>query len=398
MGSFFYLFTPAVFYYGLECAEYNLMLCCMSWTVFFYFKTLHKMKLSALTGFFLFAILSVYSQYGAAFLVTGMYLSLVIAFFQDKNRRMLIRLLLLTVITFFAAVLPLVFLFLIPQMANQGSATVSHIPFFVHGVVYDFFWGIGLTLSYMYDRITVWGVYFLFSICIVSFFLDRKKRIRPLTALAITWMLYYVAVACSFYGYNNYNMSSIGTKNIGGKYSYFLIPFLIPILFTGLQAFTKWMGTKIPDIKKYLFLFFALGITVFCCLEVYRMGVKGWSKEDVREAAMAWYDEDIQDTKTLIHQWNDAAFQFYLTHDKRYHPSLQENIETTGMWIRHTDYNDLRTHLKEMGYLDNKDFYHITPDFGSYEIFLDVMRDEGYSVDTIYEGETLLLHLTKQDI
>ena len=219
-----------------------------------------------------------------------------------------------------------------------------------------------------------------------------------MTALAITWMLYYVAVACSFYGYNNYNMSSIGTKNIGGKYSYFLIPFLIPILFTGLQAFTKWMGTKIPDIKKYLFLFFALGITVFCCLEVYRMGVKGWSKEDVREAAMAWYDEDIQDTKTLIHQWNDAAFQFYLTHDKRYHPSLQENIETTGMWIRHTDYNDLRTHLKEMGYLDNKDFYHITPDFGSYEIFLDVMRDEGYSVDTIYEGETLLLHLTKQDI
>ena len=68
-GTCLYIFSAVVSYYGLECAEYNVMLCCISWTIYFYIMCIKKQNLTSYIGFFLFACLSVYSQYGAAFLI-----------------------------------------------------------------------------------------------------------------------------------------------------------------------------------------------------------------------------------------------------------------------------------------------------------------------------------------
>lgn len=39
---------------------------------------------------------------------------------------------------------------------------------------------------------------------------------------------------------------------------------------------------------------------------------KNWTKDDVRGVVEIWYENDASEKVTLVHQWSDANFQFYL--------------------------------------------------------------------------------------
>lgn len=67
IGTTFYMFSFQIMYYAVECAEYCLVLCMLSWTMYFFVRVLESVKTSNLLGFFIFACLSAYSQYGAVF-------------------------------------------------------------------------------------------------------------------------------------------------------------------------------------------------------------------------------------------------------------------------------------------------------------------------------------------
>ena len=69
IGSAVYLLTGRILIYALECAEYNLMLCLLCWTLCFFVYALLEKKTYQIIGFFLMACLSVYSQYGAVFVI-----------------------------------------------------------------------------------------------------------------------------------------------------------------------------------------------------------------------------------------------------------------------------------------------------------------------------------------
>ena len=86
-GTATYLFTGQVMEYALECAEYNLVLCFLCWTLFFFVKAFLEKGTGSLAGFFLCACLSVYSQYGAAFAVVPLYLALMIRMWKDGTKR-----------------------------------------------------------------------------------------------------------------------------------------------------------------------------------------------------------------------------------------------------------------------------------------------------------------------
>ena len=84
-GAVIYLMIPKVALYALECGEYNLMLCCEAWSLYFFIMTVRKKDNMSLALFFLFSCLSVFSQYGAAFFAAGLYIVLVLYSFTDKS-------------------------------------------------------------------------------------------------------------------------------------------------------------------------------------------------------------------------------------------------------------------------------------------------------------------------
>lgn len=394
IGMVFYLFTPVVVNYGLECAEYNLMLCFLSWTVYFFMRVLIRHDWKSIIGFFVFSCLSVYSQYGAVFIVVGMYTSILL-FFLFRGLRLELKIFLISsAVTCTVAVIPLVVFFVIPQMSLQGSSAISHWPFFRYNFLIDFLVGGGITLYSLFGGKTAIGVIVLIILCFFSLFIQPKVIGVPFLSMVITWTLYFAAVCCSYYGYNSWNPTSVGFMNLGGRYALFLVPGIVVILTIGMGIVAKRIRDKNKKWYSVIVICAVLSFSVYCSLEMYRVSANGVSKDDIREVTLAWYECEGYNSKTLLSQWDDAIFHFYLIHDDRYDIKYDESIEVAD--IGSAEYDEMKDKLQGKGYLSNKDFYYITPNSGCSQTFLSVVKDAGYNIEKIYDGKSLLLYLTKQ--
>lgn len=407
LGTLLYIFTYSVGYYALECAEYNLMLCFLSWTAYFYIRIINRMDVPSLVGFFMCACLSVYSQYGAAFVVIGMFVSIAVHIIKNRNWKLLQRTIFITGIVLIVFVIPLIIFFLLPQMNKQGSVDVSHHPVFIYNIAIDFIISFVNSLRFFLGGSGVLDLGLL--ICLIGggmagFFagiviVKKEKEIFPLLiTILVSWTCYFIAVACSFYGYNNWS-GALGTYNIGGRYALFFIPVVLLTLVDGVRLFLDWVREKRKSIYKILAGTVLAYAIVFCGIGVVKLDFVNWNKGDVRELVSAWYEADAYTSNTLVHQWEDAVFQFYLIHDQEYDESFQEQIYAAEIWIRTAEYSEMKEKLGEMGYLDMDEFYYICPVkqyTDSYQAFIDVMEDHGFEIKRVYEENTALLHLVRR--
>jgi len=408
-GTCLYIFSVVVAYYGLECAEYNVMLCCISWTIYFYIMCIKKQNLTSYIGFFLFACLSVYSQYGAAFLIIILYLTLVMKCIYDKNVLMLKKIVLISIIVLIVAVFPLIWFFMLPQMSSQGSASVSHIPYFKYSnVIVDFFVSIMFQFGWnfhvlgMREQIISYiqpALAGLAGIVTLIALFRKNKTLKSLIFICLwSWIIFYIAVACSFYAYNGW-LPTRGTENIGGRYGVFFIPLWILTLCYGMYVFSDWLKTKasINVYKGYLVLL-AIAMCTYISVEV-KISYSGEIlKEDIREISSVWYDNKAYEKKTLVHEWSDAVFQFYLTHNDAYQEEYQNNIINTDMWIRSAGYDELKSRFEEIGIFNIEEFYYISAVEGQEQyvsIFEKLMQDNGYKIITLWKDKSELLYLKK---
>ncbi len=395
---FFYLFSRGIVYYALECAEYNLMLCFMAWAVWYFLRVLNREDMKSVIGFFAFSCLALYSQYGAAFMIAGMCAAVLVRFAAAKKAAAVKRFLLAGIVSFAAAVIPLIFVFLIPQMGKQGSSSVSHTPVFVRGPVTDLITGSGVMLRSMFGYYTYLGVLVLLLICCFGLFSKAKAVIYPALSVASAWLVYYIAVSCSFYGYNvTWNPGSLGTANLGGKYSFFFIPAVVVLCSAGLGVLSDRIKAKSLAAGKAVTVAVLICFALYGAVEIYRTGIKGWKKDDddVREIVSEWYDIEAYNKKTLLYQREDALFNFYLIHDVRYLSSCSDNVEAADEWIRTADYNLMKEKLDSMGYLSTDEFYFITSNSKGNPAFFSVMEDEGYTAETIYSGQAAFYLMKK---
>lgn len=401
-GAMIYILIPAVGRYALECAEYNLMLCLEAWVLYFFVMTVRKKDSFSLGGFFLFSCLSVYTQYGAVFFVAGVYIVLLISSFQD--RVFLRKIAVLTLSTVFIAVLPLVYFFLLPQIIRQGTASISHSFVFKHGnFLYDFIAGIisqARWTMYLNTSTPVWNLWrialksatvipIMASVLAAAVLMFQKKDklfMLLIGACIISWLIYYLCVASSFYAYNNWS----GNTGFGNRYGLFFVPLC---LFT--LVYAAFIFCRTGKHKKLCFLlimcFIAGGV-----INTFKTGIK----DDVREAAEVWYKQKGFNAKTLVHQWDDANFQFYIRHNDNYSDTFQENIITAGIWIRSASYEDMLAKLEEIGIFELDSLFYVAPSFNVFtqvmDVFTQVMEDSGYRVCTLYDGLTKLLYCSRK--
>ncbi len=396
-GTCTYLLSSSVSYYALECAEYNLMLCFLCWTLYFFVSALKEEHWGQILGFFIFSCLTMYSQYGAVFVIVPSYIALVVHFLKKKEK--LGGILLLSVVAAALGII-LICLFAYPQMCQQGTVSVSHAPYFAHNnVILDFILSIAKQLSFSFNggrHITTLIAVFAALMTLMAAKKKNRLLIGFICICIVSWLIYYAVVACSFYGYNSWSLT-MGTQNIGNRYGLAFVPFWILLLNFGVYSFWKLSKEKCnARIAKLIQLFSVSAAVVFCIIGVRTIFVSN-IKDDIREVTKAWYVENASESRTLVHQWDDANFQFYLTQNSDYSESYQSNIEAAGLWIRSATENEFMEELEKMGYFSVDDFYYICPCSGSYDAFLNVMNEKGYLVDVIYEGKSALLHLVKKE-
>ncbi len=393
-----YVFTCGIFYYGLECAEYNLMLCFMAWTMWSFLRLVNRKDLRSMAGFFIFASLTVYSQYGAAFMVAGMYIAVFALLIKEKRTKELKQFLLISAVTLAVAVLPLLILFTIPQMNHQGSMTVDHGMSFSRGFFVDFFAGFKDTLGSLFGADRVTGVLIVLASCPASLFINRKKMAYPILALLISWALYFITVSCSFYGYNYWKPESVGTMNLGGKYSLFFIPVIVVLMISGLGILVDHIKDKSRLTNLFMTAAGILLALVFCLVEIIDVYTGGFEiKDNCREIVPSWYEREAYNSKTLIYLNEYETFSYYLLKDDRYADPYFDSVEVEGDWIRDAEPGVIAENIEKEGYLDLDEFYYVTTYYSNYENFITAVTNEGYDAEILYSGVSVFIHVTRQE-
>ena len=402
-GTAAYLLTGRVADYTLECAEYNLLLCFVCWTLFFFLCSITDGETKHLAGFFLFSCLSVYSQYGAVFIILPLFGIVIIHFLRKREK--VKELLLFTGLAAVAAVL-LIVCFLLPQLNSQGTTGVSHSPVFLKGsFVADFLYHAAFCLGFTSgNTLSVVILCVCAAIAAITPFLVRDRKVRMilsrlLIAGACAWVAYYFAVACSFYGYNAWD-GRLGTNNIVGRYFIFFTPLIMLIIVAEAYWFIKAVcdrrGAK-DAVRRVISACLILLVLAYCGMgirKVFNLRIK----DDVREVEKVWTASGAYDGTTLVHEWTDANFQFYLTHDRAYDDHWQDHIVNTDRWIWYADKEEMIRKLSDAGIFKLDEFAYIGPycDIaGSYYAFVTAAEELGYKVDLKYGGASALLFVSK---
>lgn len=402
IATLIYIFTASVSYYALECAEYSLMLCFLCWALFCFASFNKRQTCKSLIGFFVFSCLSVYSQYGAVFIVIGMFISVFFNICKKSDRSIKKCLGIIVILTIVCVIVPLLYFFLIPQMNSQDTFIVSHVPVFKYNFVVDYVFGILkvtkwiFTVNYIsyYSVIIIIGVFLAIGLTLISLIRREGELNSYSIAIVCSWTLYYILVASSFYGYNNWN-GSLGTNNLVGRYSLFFVPIIVVTLSLGVRAFYKKVVLQSSLSITFIAKLICVYAVCFCAIGVYSIDINGWEKDNVRELVDLWFESEAYKCNTFVHQWDDALFHYYLSHDERYKDEYSSNIEVADEWILFADFETMEEHLNSLGYLSEKDFFYVMPLNAYSDVFKDVVKQHGYSIEEVYNYRTALIYVYK---
>ena len=428
-GSLMYLLSTSVSYYALECAEYNLMLCLLCWCLCFYVLSVIDTQIKYIAAFFAFVCLSVYSQYGAAFVVIPLYVSLMLHLFPKREIR---KELLICTFTAVVSAVVLVLFFFIPQITKQGTVSVSHAPNFIfNNILVDVLYGFVCQTQYCFANGQC--IFVLLSLTASLIVCRKVKMLRSICCVGIVcWFLYYIAAAFSFYGYNFY-VPLTGTQNLGNRYGLFLSPLLLFIACCGLYALLEKVSAKKPVLYFLYFVSVCLFVNFIIIgvkyvkdgflednslavvnidlhqddklLMLHSVDKRMKTQNDFRSLEKKWISERAYTSRTLIHVWSSSTFLYYMMHDENYAESWRNNIMIADYWIFFGNYNNMKDALQKIGIININSVYFISPvlpnrcedgnTYDFYNSFINVMADNGYNVNKLYEDQSALVHAVK---
>lgn len=330
-GVVVYLTTYSVMYYGLECAEYNLLLCMESWALFYFVKFLKgtdfKHQRNSMIGFFAFAVLAAYSQYGSILLMFPLAVVMLVSTVKKGDRKLLVTMIAagFAVIVFFGV--PLLYFFLIHQMENQHSIGISHSPVFIQNLFYSVLYGVRCLIGFTFGGSLLRYIFVIFiGILSLLGLCNRNKLLATfwITTVAV-YLLYFILVACSFYAYNAWS-GALGCNNFYmGRYTLYMIPFILLTLIYGLFNFNEYICEKgkYDNILRYCLCGIML---IFVSLGIKSLTFTGWQKGNVREVYKVWEASDGAKNVTVVYYFTNPSFMFYFMHSRLYNAETKNNV------------------------------------------------------------------------
>ena len=413
MGLCVYLTACSVKFYALECAEYNLLLCMECWMLYFFVCCITgnstRARKRGLIGFYAFAALSIYSQYGSAFLIAALFLALCLVYIKRKDYVSLRWLFGLGFAVALVAIVPLWIWFIQKQLHHQGTSAVNHSPVFVGNVFYSLKESFCNNVSWIFTmpetnkvrlaramNLIVVGM----GICTI-FSVFRWKRARVLapclTACVICFMAFFIAGACSFYAYNWWD--GYGCNNIinGNRYIIFFAPLLIFTLVTGTCLCCQSIAIKSWLHKLMCFVPIVIAAIFYAQLWLSPCVIKN----DVREATNAWMEVGGYRSHTLLQEWVAGTFHYYFRHSPVFSPEAQEKIITMELMIRTQDRKTMFKYLTGINVFSYPELYYVgyisspgSPN--NLEMIRSIFTQQGYDVETVKElQQSIILRMTK---
>lgn len=391
-----FLGNSRVLYYIQECSEYNLLLAFIPWTVYFFLQALEKKLWKNIILFIVFSVLSVYSHYGAVFVVMPMLLLVFIDTILSKNWKNLKKLLIGYICAFIFAAIPLYVFFLKLQISHQPVKAISGIiPFFYENVIYDFFksffeifkWNILPPTCYndpaIIPKFTI--LIFIFIIlCGYFLFKSRNKILRYLIITnVITLGLYYFAVKTKIYAYPIYAQD--GWNGFFSRYGLFFIPlWVLSFFYIIYNSFYIFHVLKVHKFFPSVFIF----ILFFSLYGIINYSLHHTPKIDnLKPVVNVWYSlEEAKQKKTVLGFWGASSFYYYFTHHKKFEKRLEKNVIISS-------FQNVVTGAEK---LDS--FYYVSSRLHSSEQkrIKDIANKYGYTVEEIYsEGNNRIYFIRK---
>ena len=293
-------------YYWQECSEYCLMLGLLCWTLYFWILLLQEANRKNIILFTVSAIVSVYSQYGAAFPVLVMAVVAFLVIIWTKNKKNIVAICISYVSALIFAALPLYFFFLRPQMLEQSEGVKNS---FIVGtdLLKDVFYKLQVVfkwnfVSYYSEEVT-W-ILFMILICgiVVSLIFSKSQIIRLLIIMNIcTWVCYYVVTKLGIYAFGSF----------GNRYGLFFIPSWIVIFFG--VGYDLYSILERGILKKWDLhnIFVGICLCFVFCYAILSWNLKledNWKKENIRGAVNAWYEQNAAKKSTIVYYGADSGF------------------------------------------------------------------------------------------
>ncbi len=394
-----------VIYYTQECAEYSMQLMSIAWLVYFYFQLFENNDLKNMIWFAVFCSIAMYTQYGAAFVVVPMLLSILIRVFQSKSAVAIRQIVVVYLLTFLAAAVPLIVCFLIPQMKNQvpSSENVEAWNFYNNSVLQDFLqmfldvfrWNtIESITRFYYPALAASLGLLLLAIFLWVFSKDKLLKHLLLCNVA-TWILFYIPTRAGIYGRGYF----------GFRYNIFFIPlWLISIVYL-LYELYRVMG-RMQNVQRrriaqrlygILMMILAAGYCIYGAHQIH----KGWEKADTRGCVKAWYEKEGYQVPTFVEINQAPSFSYYFEHDARYQSEYEKNIYREEIQIGYVEDSYAEEYAQYDDYLKNT-FGFKLPD----EMYLfvgnkeesrlfSVLQDKGYQIEEVYKTTAQLYYAHK---
>lgn len=206
----------------------------------------------------------------------------------------------------------------------------------------------------------------------------------------ISWIAYYLLVKLKYYAYTSYGEGFAQRWGLAFVPLWFLT-LSVCMFQTGLYLYKR------TGLSKQSFAIPVLTAGLVYCMGNYRCIDQNWQKDTMRDAVTVWYADRGYETYTIVHNWSDAMFQFYITHDKRYDEKYQEMILNTDLWIRNTNAQTICTKIQDAFHGNLPDYLFVVTPKGSEELMKMSLGMSGYpDISIRYAGTSMLLCAKKQ--
>ncbi len=400
MAVVLYPFLYEIMYYFRECAEYAMLLAVLPWTVYIWFRAMEEKGSKNLVLFTVLCVISVYTQYGAAFIVAPLAVILLIEKWKKDRSRLKI-LLVSYAIAVIGAGVPLYWWFIRVQLHVQedmGKKVHTTIEFLKGNVLYDFFknlsyiFGWSLIDSFSVERFEILTACILTGMLLLALFLIICGKDRSLkwffAANAASWLFYYTVVKLNIYAYGGF----------GNRYNIFFVP--VWFLTLVLTAFSSVRLVKEKFGKKWMV---ACLLAVFTLSSLFVVAVNlrkmphMFEKSHTREVVAEWYEREGYNTFTYVCFGENVSFQYYLTHHKDFKENYKDRVYMEfGDEITDTSEKSEEEYLEiireNCGGELPKELYVST---GNRYAIVKALENAGYTSEIVYQTNTTLIFFVK---
>ena len=385
-------FTYRLCYYWQECAEYCLMLSSLMWSIYFWIRLIINTSINNIVLFTAFAIIPVYSQYGAVFPVFGLLVSAFVYIMLQENRKIKIAVVISYLCALLFAALPLWFFFLRIQMDNQIVQDKSWVPSLFHlkasrnlldfwnGLKEVFYWN----FSDSFGDVNIPGFLVVLLLLMLFVLIKGKRTISKLLIWSsiISWSTYFLAVEIGLYSYGYF----------GNRYGLCFLPLWIVDIVVCVYELYLLVKDKNYNVATICLTGVVFGFLVIMCIQEWMFKIEpNWEKENNRGVVAAWTQEVLNNNLiTLVYHSSGAGFSFY-TKDL-------DNTEKV-IYLDYTGETKEQAH-SNISLLFNTDwpdeFYlAATHCFNDYYVLLDMFSEQGYNKKVIFGNYGQLIYLSK---